>query len=37
MRGFGMLVPAFGESIGLGKVNSTYLLTAMAIADFITR
>ena len=37
MRAFGMLVPAFGESLGLGKETSTYLLTIMAIADFISR
>ena len=37
MRAFGMLVPAFGESLGLGKERSTYLLTIMAIADFISR
>jgi len=37
MRGFGMIVPAFGESIGLSKENSTYLITAMSISDFLTR
>ena len=37
MRAFGMLVPAFGESLGLGKETSTYLLTIMAVADFISR
>jgi len=37
MRGFGMIVPAFGESIGLSKENSTYLITVMSIADFLTR
>ena len=37
MRAFGMLVPAFGESLGLGKETSTYLLAIMAIADFISR
>ena len=37
MRGFGMIVPAFGESIGLSKENSTYLLTAMSVADFCSR
>ena len=37
MRAFGMLVPAFGESLGLDKETSTYLLTIMAVADFISR
>ena len=32
-----MIVPAFGESIGLSKENSTYLITVMSIADFLTR
>ena len=34
---FGMLVPAFGESLGLDKETSAYLLTIMAAADFISR
>ena len=34
---FGMLVPAFGESLGLDKETSTYLLTIMGVADFMSR
>lgn len=37
MRAFGMLVPAFGESLGMGKEESTYLLTIMSVADFLSR
>ena len=32
-----MLVPAFGESLGLDKETSTYLLTIMGVADFMSR
>ena len=37
MRAFGMLVPAFGESLGMGREESTYLLTIMSVADFLSR
>ena len=37
LRGFGLLVPAFGESLALGREESALLLTIMAGADFASR
>jgi len=37
LRGMGTLLPAFGESIGLGEELSVYLVSIMSIADFCSR
>jgi len=34
LRGMGTLLPAFGESIGLDKETSVYLVSIMSVADF---